>query len=179
MTDAACYISGHVILGGGGGGEGVTEVNIFICLHHFLYVWHMSLNFCSVLIIVIPVLCCYCQECFVCKLVKREGGVGGGGGGGAILQGCALYLILLCGLKGMANVLQLVYFRSYRPSIAISINSFLFCCLIACQSMVLVPPTPPHPLFFSFFSSFLFCFCFLLMVWNTLFQATYTYSFGR
>ena len=60
---------------------GVTEVNIFICLHHFLYVWHMSLNFCSVLVIVIPVLCCYCQECFVCKLVKREGGVGGGGGG--------------------------------------------------------------------------------------------------
>ena len=37
----------------------------------------------------------------------------GWGGGGAILQGCALYLILLCGLKGMANVLQLVYFRSY------------------------------------------------------------------
>ena len=79
MTDAACDISGQVILffQGVGGGGVVTEVKIFICLHHFLYVQHMSINFCSVLIIVIPVLCCYyCQECFVCKLVKREGGGG-------------------------------------------------------------------------------------------------------
>ena len=93
-----------------------------------------------------------------------------GRGGGAILQGCALYLTLLCGLKGMANVFQLVYFCSYRPSIAISVKSFLFCCLIACQSVALVLPT----LFFSF--SF-FLFIFLFGVW-TLFQAVYTYSVG-